>query len=109
MKEEAQKKVDELSNMEQNAQNLISQRQSLQTRLMEIDSALEEINSPEVSKIIGNIVVKTDSEKVKGELKEKKELVSKRLELVKNQESQLSKKADSLREEVMELLEKNKE
>ncbi len=109
MKEEAQKKVDELSHLEQNAQNLISQRHNLQTRLLEIESALEEINGSEVSKIIGNIVVKVKSEKIKKELKEKKDLITKRLELVKKEESKYADKAETLRNEVLKLLEKNNE
>ena len=61
MNKDVQEKVNNLSMLEQNAQQMAAQRQNFQTQLLEVESAIEEIsNSKETYKIIGNIMIKTE-------------------------------------------------
>lgn len=70
-------------------QQLALQKQTVHSALIEVDSALQELASnPESFKLIGNILVKSDPQKLKSELKEKKEILQKRLSSIEAQEKQ---------------------
>ena len=102
MNEETQEKVNNLSMLEQNGQQLAAQRQSFQTQLLEVESALEELGtSKEAYKIIGSIMVKTDASKLREELESKKKLLEVRIKSVEKQEESLKEKSKKLQEEVM--------
>ena len=69
----------------------------------ETDNAHLEISksNEDICKMVGNIMVKTDKNKVEEELKRKQELIKLRLKSIKTQESELTNKAEELKEEVM--------
>ena len=70
-------KVQKLQLLEQNAQQLLAQRQQFQQSLLEVDSALGELDkTKEAYKIIGNIMVATEKEDLKKDLKQKKKLLN---------------------------------
>src|SRR3972149_6481387 len=71
------KKIQEIQMMEQNLQNLLLQKQAFQMELSETLAAKKEIDNAgeEVFKIIGQLMVKTDKEKVKSELANKEKLL----------------------------------
>jgi len=108
IKEETQKKIQELQTYEQNLQSLLLQRQAFQMELSETQNALSEISSSkeDVFKMIGNIMVKTNKEKIEKELKRKIELLSLRIKSIEKQESEISKKVENLRKEVLKELER---
>ncbi|MBW2991089.1 prefoldin subunit beta [Candidatus Woesearchaeota archaeon] len=103
MKKETQNKINQLSLMEQNMQNFALQKQQFQAQLMELESAEKELkDSKEAYKIIGNIMIASDKEKVKKELAEKREVLKTRIESFEKQEAKLKEKAEDLQKEVLD-------
>ena len=74
---ETKEKIQEMQMYEQNFQNLMVQKQAFQIEFSETENALSEISKSkdEVFKMIGQIIIKTDKEKVEKELKQKKDLL----------------------------------
>jgi prefoldin beta subunit len=102
MNKDVQEQVNNLSMLEQNAQQMAAQRQNFQTQMLEVESAIEEIsNSKEAYKIIGNIMVKTEPAKLKEELEAKKGLLNARLKSMEKQEEILKEKSKKLQEEIL--------
>ena len=105
-----QEKVNRLSMMEQNSQYLSSQRQSFQNQMLEIGSALEELESSSESyKIVGTVMVKVEKLKLKKELEEKKEVVDIRIKSIEKQEKQIKEKSEKLRDEVLKSMDNKKD
>tara|TARA_Y100000310_G_scaffold332510_1_gene408234 strand:- start:3118 stop:3453 length:336 start_codon:yes stop_codon:yes gene_type:complete len=105
MDEAMKEKITQLQLMEQRMQANLQQKQQLQARLVEIDSALTEIeNKDEAYKIIGNIMVKTDPKDLKKDLSEKKEVLTVRVGSIDKQEGKLKEQAESLQKEVQEAM-----
>lgn len=100
---ETQEKIQELQSYEHTLQNLLMQKQAFQFESNETENAIGEVSKSkdEVFKIVGSVMIKTDSEKVLKELKQKLEHLSIRLNSIEKQESELTKRMDSLRDEVM--------
>lgn len=98
------KKIQELNFLEQNFQSLLMQKQAFQMELSETESAIEEIESSgeEIYKIIGQIMIKSDRKKIKDELENKKRLFNLRIKSIEKQENNLTKKIESLRQEILE-------
>jgi prefoldin beta subunit len=96
-------KIRQLQIYEQNLQGFLAQKQQFQQQLIEIETGIKELeNSEESYKIIGNIMVRTDSEKLRTELKQKKEIIDLRISKVEKQENLLKEKSTTLKKEVME-------
>ena len=100
---ETQEKIQELQNYEHTLQNLLMQKQAFQLELSEIENALSEISNSkdDVFKIIGNIMVKSDKNKIGKELRMKKDLITIRLKSINSQEADLMKHSEELKNEVM--------
>ena len=100
---ETQEKIQELQNYEHTLQNLLMQKQAFQLELSEIENALSEIanSKDDVFKIIGNIMVKSDKNKIDKELRKKKDLITIRLKSINSQEADLMKHSEELKNEVM--------
>lgn len=102
MKKETQEKIQELQLLEQNTQSFMMQKQQFQVQLMEVESALKEVSKGKESyKIIGNIMVKSEKEKLEEDLEQKKEMFGLRIKNIEKQEERLKEKAVKLQEEVM--------
>ena len=107
MNKETQDKIQKLQMIEQGMQNFLMQKQQIQSQLVEVESALKEIENTEESyKIVGNIMVKTDKETLKKDLTAKKEVLDLRIKSVEKQEKEMKDKADSMQSEVMNNLKK---
>ena len=105
--EETQEKIRQLQMMEQALQQLLVQKQTFHLQLMELDSALKELDSAgEAYKIIGNIMVLTKSEQLERELKEKKETLELRISSVEKQETKTREKAASLQKDIISAIKK---
>lgn len=105
-----QEKVNRLSMMEQNSQYLSSQRQNFQNQMLEIDSALQELEtSSESYRILGAVMIKVDKTKLKKELEEKKEVVDVRIKSIEKQEKQIKEKSEKLRDEVLKSMDNKKD
>ncbi|MGV8151207.1 MAG: prefoldin subunit beta [Candidatus Woesearchaeota archaeon] len=105
---EVQEKINQMQLIQQNMQNVAMQRQQFQIQETEIESALSELeNSSENYKIIGNIMIKADSEKLKSELKERLEMLKIRINSLEKQEEKFRDKAEDIQKEVLKEIEKN--
>jgi len=111
VEKETEKKISQLQMMEQSMQSFLMQKQQFQSQLVEIESALRELEkSKEAYKIVGNIMVNSDKEDLKNDLQKKKEMIELRIKTLEKQENQIKEKASSVQEEVMkELKEKKKD
>lgn len=100
---DAEEKIAQLQMLEQNIQAFSSQRQGFQLQLAEIDNALKELeNTKEKAfKIIGNLMIESNVDELKKDLKSKKETISLRVKNLEGQEKKLREKAESLQKEVM--------
>ncbi|MBW2982101.1 prefoldin subunit beta [Candidatus Woesearchaeota archaeon] len=108
---ETEKKISQLQMMEQSMQSFLVQKQQFQAQLIEIESALKELEkTKEAYKIVGNIMVSSNKEELENDLKKKKEMVELRIKTLEKQEGQIKEKAGTVQAEVMkELKEKKKE
>jgi prefoldin beta subunit len=104
---ESEEKLAQLQMIEQNMQQFLVQKQQYQGQLIELESALKETEGKEKAyKIIGNIMVSTDAEELRKELKEKKEMIDLRLKSLDKQEKLIKERAQKLQAEIMEEMEK---
>jgi len=106
MDEQTQEKISQIQLIQQNLENFSMQRQQFQLQQTEIETALGEIeNTTTTYKIIGNIMVLTDKDKLKKELDEKKEMLNIRINTIEKQEDKLKVKFEELQQEVMKSIE----
>ena len=110
VEKETEKKISQLQMMEQGMQSFLLQKQQFQAQLVEIESALKELEkAKEAYKIVGNIMVSSDKDELENDLKKKKEIVELRIKTLEKQESQIKEKASAVQAEVIkELKEKKK-
>ncbi|MFO7710686.1 MAG: prefoldin subunit beta [Candidatus Woesearchaeota archaeon] len=95
--------IKQMQLLEQNLQAYLSQKQQFQAQLIEINSAIEELEQDKDSfKIIGNIMVKKKPEDIKKELQEKKEKIELRIKSIEKQEDLIKKKSKDLQGKVMQ-------
>jgi prefoldin beta subunit len=100
---ETQQKIQELQSYEQGFHSLLVQKQAFQMELNETENAFSEISKSkgDVLKVIGNIIVKSDKEKLEKELSHKKDMLSLRLKSIEKQEEELNNEIEKLRKEVL--------
>lgn len=110
VEKETEKKISQLQMMEQGMQSFLLQKQQFQAQLVEVESALKELEkAKEAYKIVGNIMVRSDKDELEKDLKKKKEIVELRIKTLEKQESQIKEKASAVQAEVIkELKEKKK-
>ncbi len=98
-----EKKLQELQLIEQNLSQLLMQKQSFQSRLMENENALKEIssNKKQSYKILGNIMVAMNNEDLKNELDSEKEILDLRVKSIEKQENKLKERAQDLQKEIL--------
>ena len=105
--EETQRKIQEIQVYEQGFQQLLMQKKSFRYELDETEYAVKELEKSEgeVFKIIaGQVVVRSEKEKLISEMNHKKELIELRLKNIEKQEEEYSNKIETIREEVMKKL-----
>lgn len=106
---ERDRKIQELQIYEQNLQNILLQKQIFQAELNEIESALKELEKSKEEdcfQITGGIMVKRKKQEIEKELKEKKEITELRIKSFEKQEGLINKKAEDIRKELAEKVEK---
>jgi prefoldin beta subunit len=107
---EAHDKLGQLQLIEQNLQNFLMQKQNFQSQLIQIENAVEEIEKSTKKtayKIVGPLMIESDVNSLKEDLKSKKEVLELRIKNIEKQEDKLKDKAKSVQEEVMKDLNKN--
>jgi prefoldin beta subunit len=92
-------------------QQYAMQKQTIHVQLVEMDNALEELQTTKEQpfKIVGNVMIGCDKETLVKELQEKKETAEIRLKNVEKQESQAKQKMESLHATVMKQIEQKEE
>ncbi len=107
---DTEEKINQIQFLEQNLQNLFMQRQNFQSKLLEVDNALEELkkSNGETYKIVGNIMIKGSREEFIKELESKKEIINLRIKNLEKQEEKLKERASKIQNEVVETLKKEK-
>ncbi len=99
---ETEQKISQLQLFEQSMQTILSQKQQFQMQLVEIESALGELDKTDTAyKIVGNIMVASKKEDLKSDLKSKKDIIDLRLKTLEKQENQIKEKAEKLQSEVL--------
>lgn len=96
-------KIQELQFLEQNLQNVLFQKQAFEMEFSEAQSAINEItnSSGEVFKIVGQLMIKSDSKKILEEMRNKEKLIEIRIKSLEKQENSFSEKINLIREEIL--------
>lgn len=108
---DANAKIHELQSREQALQQCLMQKQSIQLELNEVENALHELSQykgSEVYRILGGIMIKSDAQKLKSELEEKKKMHSLRFSAFEKQEKEMMNSISALKKEIQASLESNK-
>ncbi|NQV91571.1 prefoldin subunit beta [Candidatus Woesearchaeota archaeon] len=102
-------KIQQLQSMQQNLQNIVMQKQQLESQLIELNSALEEISTTEQAyKIIGKIMIASSKEKLQKDLQDQKEVAEIRLKSILKQEESFKNSMEDLQQEVVKELQDEK-
>ena len=104
---ETEQKISQLQMFEQSLQNFLGQKQQFQVQLVEVESALNELDNTEKAyKIVGNIMVETDKSDLKADLESRKEMLELRIKTMEKQETQIREKASTLQSEILKKIKK---
>ena len=104
---ETEQKISQLQMFEQSLQNFLGQKQQFQIQLVEIESALNELDDTDKAyKIIGNIMIETDKSELKADLHSRKEMLELRIRTMEKQEAQVREKASKLQSEILQKIKK---
>ena len=104
---ETEQKIGQLQMFEQSIQSFLGQKQQFQMQLVEVESALNELDSTQKAyKIVGNIMVEADKNELKADLQSKKEMLELRIKTMEKQESQVREKASKLQAEILKKIKK---
>lgn len=102
-KKETEEKIRQLQMFEQGLQTFLIQKQQFQTQLIEVESALKEMEKSEKQyKIIGNIMIESNKDDLKKELESKKEMLNIRIKTLEKQEKQIREKSSKIQSEVVD-------
>ncbi len=109
MDKQIQQKVEQLQIIEQNLQHILLQKQNMQVRLSEVDSAINALNNSKKQsfKIIGDVMIESSSEDLLKDLNSKKEVLEVKVKSYDKQEEKLKTSAKSIQEEVIKTMKKN--
>ncbi|MCB9362008.1 prefoldin subunit beta [Candidatus Woesearchaeota archaeon] len=94
-----------LQTYEQNMQGILRQKQDVSSQLIEIESALSELGEVNY-KIVGNIMVRQDKDKLRKDIEEQKETLNLRLKSLEKQENLIKDKSKEVQEKVLKHMEK---
>ena len=104
---ETEQKIGQLQMFEQSLQSFLGQKQQFQVQLVEVESALNELNNTDKAfKIVGNIMVEADKNELKADLQSRKEMLELRIKTMEKQESQVREKASKLQSEILKKIKK---
>jgi len=95
-------KVNQLQLLQQNLQNILIQKQQFESQLIEVNSALVELeNTDKAYKILGKIMVSTKKEDLSKDLNDKKEIFDLRIKNLIKQEESIKKNIQEVQKEVL--------
>ncbi len=103
MAEDIQQQLAEFEKSRNSLMSISAQKQQLQFQAGTMGQSLEELGKTKekkVLKVVGNILVQADAEKVKKEIEEKKESVELRVKALQKQEDSLVNRMNKLKAEI---------
>ncbi|HLD00652.1 MAG TPA: prefoldin subunit beta [Candidatus Nanoarchaeia archaeon] len=101
--------LNQLQLLQQNLQNILSQKQQFEAQLVELDSALTELKTTsQAYKIVGKIMIASSKEDLIKDLGEKKEVAGIRLKNLIKQEESLQQNIQSIQDKLMKEISKKK-
>ena len=101
--------IAQLQVLQQNLQNVMMQKQQFQQELVELESALKELDNTEKSyQIVGKLMIAKDKEVLKKDLVERQEVVQLRIKSFEQQENQLKESLEDVQKKALEEM-KNKD
>jgi len=107
MEKETQEKIGQLQMFEQSLQTFLGQKQQFQVQLVEVESALKELETTNKAyKIVGNIMVEAEKDELQNDLKSRKEMLELRIKTMDKQESQVRERASKLQAEILKKIKK---
>ncbi len=102
-------KINQLRLLQQNLQNVSVEKQQLQERLSELESAMKELqDTSQAYKIVGGIMILADKKELLKESEEKKEMLELRLKNYLRQEAKLNESIEVLQKEVVKEIKEGK-
>ena len=109
MDKQIQEKIMQLQYLEQSHQQILLQKQTIQQQLMEIESALEELNKKpkQTFKVIGGIMVEAAGGELQKDLNSKKEIAELKIKSIEKQEEKIKKETKKIQEELLSNMKKN--
>lgn len=108
LQRETQEKIARLQMIEENLQQYALSKQTINSQIIEIDSALKEIEGKKTAfKISGTIMIEKSANEIKEELFEKKKTSDLRLKNIEKQEEKIKEKFSELQNEIMSELKKS--
>jgi prefoldin beta subunit len=94
--------IKQLQILEQSLHAVLVQKQQFQAQLLEIESALGELDKTDVAyKIVGNIMIGAKKADLKRDLEEKKEIFSSRVKMFEKQEQTFKEQATKLQKDLL--------
>jgi len=107
---DVQEKIQQLQMYEYQIQQILNQKQQLNSKKIEANSVIEDLTkTDEAYELVGNILLKKSSLDIKKALEEKNEMFDIRLKSLEKQEKDVKEKAEQLQKEVLgELKEQSK-
>lgn len=96
-------KIKRMQFLEQNLQSIMMQKQSFQIELNEILASISEIENSkdDIYKMVGQIMIKSDKDKILEELKTQEKLVSSKVNLLSNEEKKFNDQLKEIRNEMI--------
>jgi prefoldin beta subunit len=98
----------QLQQIQQQAQAIAVQKNQVEITLKETDLALEELEKLDadavVYRAIGDILIRTERDKTKGSLKEKKDTLDLRMQTLARQEERAQKRFQQLQEQLKQAI-----
>ncbi len=103
---EIQQRLLKLQQLQQTLQGVMAQKQQLEMQLSEVEEALNELDKMNetavIYKSIGALLVKSQKNTVTEELKERKELLTMRVDVLTKQDDRLRTQAKDLQEKLQQ-------
>jgi len=97
-----------LQQLQQTLSALLAEKQRLEAELVEINSALEELEKMDegavVYKAVGPVLVRVSKERLAVELKDKKELTETRLKVLEKQDARMRAQIESVQKDIQRLM-----
>lgn len=105
--EEAKESITQFQAYQQQLQSILIQKETLKLQNLEIDKALEELNTTKQKtayKITGSIMISKPIEELKKELNESKETMEIRIKSLEKMEEKINIKLKELQEKLKEVI-----